>query len=438
MGDSLAVTSDLKNMRVSLLSAGSRGDVQPFLALAWALRERGHNVRLAVPANFLALCAQAGFEAYSLGVDAEAMLASDLGRQALIRGDLLAFAQLLLQVDRLHDAEANRGANAAMEGADVAVSNVLVAERAAAFATKGRIPLALVCAAPLAPTGAFPCPLLTTWNPGIGWLNRWVSELILRLVIWTVRHAIRDLRASLGVVPFRRHALSEADRRGGLVLHAWSEALVERPFDYAPNHLVTGFWGVPPGLRAAMGETELDPAANAWLDAGPRPTFFGFGSMPVQDPQRTLTDIATAAERTGTRALVSAGWSNLNATDTPTLLVRRTFDHARVMPRCAGALHHGGAGTTAASLTAGLPTWVCAVLAEQPWWGARCAALGVGGWSRLRDADADRFTRAIQVLQRPEAIARAAAIGERLRAEDGLATAVSICESVLPTTPPPD
>lgn len=425
-------------MKIALLSAGTRGDVQPFLALAWALRDRGHSVRLAVPANFLTLAALAGFEAFSLGVDAEAMLASDLGRQALLRGDLLAFAQLLLQVDRAHDAEANVGAASAMADADVAVSNLLVAERSSALAAKGRIPLALVCAAPLAPTGAFPSPLLTTWNPRIGWLNRWITDLIFRLVVWTVRKPIRDSRAALGVAPFRRHSLSEADRRGGLVLHAWSEALVERPFDYGANHLVTGFWGVPAGLRAAMGETELDAASTAWLDNGQPPFFFGFGSMPVLDPQRTLADIATAAERTGTRALVSAGWSNLNTTDTPTLLVRRAFDHARVMPRCAGAIHHGGAGTTAASLTAGLPTWVCAVLAEQPWWGSRCAALGVGGWSKLRDANADQFTRAIEVLQRPQAIRQAAAIGERLRAEDGLARAVALCEEALPGTPPPD
>lgn len=424
-------------MKVALLSAGTRGDVQPFLALAWALRERGHTVAMAVPANFVSLCERAGFEAYSLGVDAEAILQSEAGVKALTRGDLLAFAGMLLEVDRKHDAEANAGAAAAMAGADVAVANLLVAERTAAMAAKAGIPIAQVCAAPLAPTVEFPSPLLTTWNPGIGWLNRLSTDLILRAFIWSIRQPLGDLRASLGVAPYRTHTLAEADRRGALVLHAWSEAVVDRPTDYLANHRVTGFWSVPAGLRAALGEASVDPELEAWLDAGTPPIFFGFGSMPVVDPAKTLEDIAVAARETGVRALVGAGWSKLGVVDHEHVFVRSGFDHARVLPRCVGAVHHGGAGTTAASLTAGLPTWVCAVLADQPWWGARCAALGVGGWSHLRKTDADGFTRAIETLQRAEVRERAAAIGERLRGEDGLARAVEIVERVLVGTAPP-
>lgn len=424
-------------MRVALLSAGTRGDVQPFLALAWALRERGHTVALAVPVNFVSLCERAGFEAYSMGVDAEAILRSEAGANALTRGDLWAFAGLLLEVDRKHDAEANAGAAAAMAGANVAVANLLVAERTAAMAAKAGIPMAQVCAAPLAPTAAFPSPLLTTWNPGIGWLNRLSTDLILRAFIWSIREPLGNLRASLNVAPYQNHTLSEADRRGGLVLHGWSEVVAERPADYLENHRVTGFWSVPAGLRSALGEAGQDADLESWLDEGPPPIFFGFGSMPVVDPARTLEDIAVAARETGVRALVGAGWSKLGVVDHTHVLVRSGFDHARVLPRCVAAVHHGGAGTTAASLTAGLPTWVCAVLADQPWWGARCSALGVGGWSHLRKTDADGFTDAIQTLQRAEVRERAAAVGARLRAEDGLARAVELVEQVLPGTAPP-
>nr|BBJ55516.1 hypothetical protein SAVMC3_81450 [Streptomyces avermitilis] len=159
------------------------------------------------------------------------------------------------------------------------------------------------------------------------------------------------------------------------------------------------------------------------------PVFLGFGSMPVLDPPKLLDLIVRAAERTGLRLLVGAGWSDLSGLtgelpDTVRLI--GAIDHDWLFPRCRAVVHHGGAGTTAAGLTAGLPTWIYTVFSDQPFWGDRVARLGAGGYSNFLEFDLDHLTGVLGQLVGEDVRRRAAAIGERLRAEDGVSAAVRL------------
>ncbi|OGQ09703.1 MAG: hypothetical protein A2138_09615 [Deltaproteobacteria bacterium RBG_16_71_12] len=164
--------------------------------------------------------------------------------------------------------------------------------------------------------------------------------------------------------------------------------------------------------------------------------FFGFGSMPVREPERVLSLLGEVSTALGVRALVGAGWSSLASRDaTGRVFVAPAFDHDAILPRCRAAVHHGGAGTTHAALRAGLPAVVCHFLVDQPYWARRLMALGVGARVPYRRLTADRLTHVLRPLLDPAVKARAAALGSALHAEDGAATALGHMATLLGSGP---
>jgi sterol 3beta-glucosyltransferase len=149
--------------------------------------------------------------------------------------------------------------------------------------------------------------------------------------------------------------------------------------------------------------------------------------MPVLEPAKVVGMVARAAELADVRILIGAGWSELPvmAASLPdSVRLIGAIDHDWLFPQCRAVIHHGGVGTTAAGLTAGCPTWIFSVFGEQPFWGHRVAQLGVGGYRRFVDFDLDHLTGALRELAREDVQKRAAALGDRLRTEDGVTEAV--------------
>jgi sterol 3beta-glucosyltransferase len=155
--------------------------------------------------------------------------------------------------------------------------------------------------------------------------------------------------------------------------------------------------------------------------------------MPVLEPEKVADMVTQAARLTGQRILIGEGWSDLSglAASLPEdVRLTGAIDHDWLFPRCRAVIHHGGMGTTAAGLIAGRATWIFAVFADQPFWGHRVAGLGVGGYRRFVDFDLDHLTTALREVVREDVQQRASALGERLRAEDGLADAARIVEKI--------
>lgn len=416
-------------MRLAILTGGTRGDVQPFLSLAWTLQQRGHDVVLCLPDNFVGVCERAGLRARPLGLNAEAILNTESSRQAMARGDVFAFLRMLDDANREFSLAADAAVRETTADTTGILANSLLVERAAVVGEVTGQRLASAHVYPMVSTAAWANALLPLRSFGLGWLNRWTADLLPRLAAWKMGPEINAFRASYGLGPMKKSALEASFTGEAPVIQAFSERVVPRPADWGSSVHVTGWWDVPGPLRAALGEDRVDPDLDAWLQAGPPPVFFGFGSMPILDPPRFLAAIRAVVQTQGVRALVGAGWSALAGANEPALFVAPAFDHSQVLPRCVAAVHHGGSHTTFASLRAGLPTHIASVIADQPFWGRRVRDLGVGSTGAFRKLDEAGLQRAIAGLLRPEVRQRAAALGEQLRREDGLAEAVRIVEA---------
>jgi sterol 3beta-glucosyltransferase len=226
----------------------------------------------------------------------------------------------------------------------------------------------------------------------------------------------------------RGSSVTRSEARRTLTLHLYSAVLQPRPQDWPAHHVITGFMALDKETRARIGEQAPPAGLQQWLDAGPPPVFLGFGSMPVGDPARMLALVEEVARTLDVRCLVGAAWSGIGAsgisasdTSGARVFVAAGFDHDTILPRCAAAVHHGGAGTTHAAVRAGLPSVVCHFLVDQPYWGRRLIAHGIGARLSFHTLHAEQLIAALRPLLAPKVKARAEALGAAVRAEDGVA-----------------
>jgi sterol 3beta-glucosyltransferase len=211
-----------------------------------------------------------------------------------------------------------------------------------------------------------------------------------------------------------------------LLLHANSQALLPRPADWPAHAVTTGFWRLPPATVWAP-----PPALQAFLDAGPPPVYVGFGSMAGCDAEGLARLVIKALALAGLRGVLARGWGGLQAAAVPAHVhLIDEAPHDRLLPLMAAVVHHGGAGTTAAGLLAGRPTVICPFFGDQPFWGRVVHGAGLGPAPiPQRKLTPARLAAAMQQAVGSEAMRNAAAaMGQRLRMEDGVGNAVAQLE----------
>lgn len=418
-------------MKVVLLTAGSRGDVQPFIALAREVQRNGHDVTLAGPADARELVSGYGVPFASLGVDYQAMLKDPkmggavLGRpSAIVRAMREARKQMHSLLD--HAWTASQGADAVVFHPK-ALAGSHIAETLS-------IPCFLAIPAPLlTPTQEFPVPIGALANLDLGPLNRATYRLG-QLAALPYHGIIDRWRGNtLGLPP--RSRLSSPFSVGGKpppVLYAFSETMVPRALDWPEDVHVTGFWL----LDDEMAEYEPPAAVRAFLEDGEPPVYIGFGSMTGGDSKRTTGVVLEAVGRAGGRAILSVGWGGLRPPDVPgNVLVVTSMPHQWLFPRCAAVVHHGGAGTTATGLHAGRPTVICPYFGDQLFWGQRVHSAGAGPapipQKRLRASELSQAIRT--AVSDPLMRKRAEDLGIALRGENGARRAAQlILEAISP------
>lgn len=409
-------------MRVAILSAGTRGDVQPYLVLGEELRSRGHEVKMLCSVNLRAMVQRAGFSAEPIPFDSHAFLLSPEGRKILGAGSTLRFLRELRRLDGATSNETNAAVLRAVTDADVIVSGLILSYRAAFLARSLGRPLVLAYTFPVEPTAAYPSPFASLPLPPLQAARR-LSHRIFELMAWlAAAPSLRQLGAQLG----QSRALPGHSRRlratATPTLNLISPLVIPEPPDW-PAH-VRNVGSVKPSLqlRARIGEGAIDSELAAWLAEGEPPLFFGFGSMPVVDPAGTLALIRRAARRLRSRALIGAGWTHYGAPPgrlSEQLYITGPIDHDLVLRRCSAAIHHGGAGTTHAAIRAGVPALVTPMFADQLLWARRVRDLGIGALIPFRRLSDARLQAGLEAVLAAPLRRRAAAIGRAVDAERG-------------------
>jgi len=420
-------------MRVVFFSYGTRGDAQPQVALAAGLQERGFETRVAAPENLRGFVERSGVAYAPLHGNSQAILESPEGQRWLRSGNVREFTNSVARINRELDPHIFASGLDAARGADLIVGGTLIEELSVTLAEHLRVPFTFAHTIPLEPTGAFPCPLVTTANLPFAFLNRATWGLFRRLVFPLHRDAINVFRRQLGLPPQVATAVGGARELGVPVLQLWSRHLVPHAADADARAVTTGSIRLPAAVRARLGEAVPPPDLLTWLAEGPPPVYVGFGSMPMPTLESFGRDVLSLAEELDLRFLVCGGWNDTDAVHQlagPRMQIVRSVDHGWIFPRCAVVVHHGGAGTTFAAAEAGVPSVVCSFFADQPFWGSRVAALGAGAHVPFASLTRSTLRSALRRALREETRSRAAALGRQLRAEDGNARALDALERI--------
>lgn len=405
--------------RVVIFAAGSRGDIQPCVALGRALRARGDDVRLVASARYSPMAA--GLELVPLTADPMEILESDAGQELLAGGRnpvkfLGGFRRILGPMAERLLAECSD----ACKGADLILGPTLGFLPRHIGEHRG-IPWALIHFQPSRATGAFPHPFVPQARLFGPWGNRASFHVVDQLAWQLSRPFINPWRdEALGL---RRLPVWGGRTDGGPVLACFSPAVVPRPRDWADDVNLTGYW--------FLDEPAWEPPQELaeFLEAGPPPVYVGFGSMVPKDAEMTRMVVRTALRLAGVRGIVQG---DPDESDEHVFSVR-DVPHAWLFPRTSAVVHHGGAGTTAAGLRAGAPTVVCPFFGDQPYWGERVAALGAGPAPLpFRAMTVPRLAGRIRRAVEDRGMAdRAGDVGRRIRDEDGVGRALEIIDSLL-------
>ncbi|MEW2303331.1 glycosyltransferase [Streptomyces sp. NPDC006655] len=393
-------------MRILIITAGSRGDVAPFTGLGRRLSDVGHQVTVAAHPSLAALVGGCGLGYRPVQGDPQGLI-RDLARAAS-RDEAQALTRAYA------DGLADGVAEAVAGGADLLLTAFGPAPLSRTAGDAFGVPVIGTYLAPSFATGEFPLPNAR----GIDDLgpegNLAAGRDVLKRAEGVFAGAVTRLRARLGLPADAPSA--PVDVRP--VFHGFSPLVVPRPEDWPSWVEVAGYWwpARPDGWQ---------PPAELvdFLQAGPPPVFIGFGSMAAGQGERLSELAAAAVKQAGVRAVVQAGWADVDGSGADVLSIG-DVPHDWLFPRTAAVVHHAGAGTTAAGLRAGVPAVPVPVMADQPFWASRLHALGVAPRPvPFRELTAEALGDAITAcLSEPSHRRLAAELARGIAAEDGTAS----------------
>jgi sterol 3beta-glucosyltransferase len=416
-------------MHIAVLAIGSRGDVQPLLALGAGLQRTGrHKVRFIAPDDFGALAREHGLDFAPLGMNMRQLLATgDLGAGMESGRNTLLWLWQILRTMRPTFERLMEHTWLACQGAETIVFSTM-GLGAYHVAEKLGVPCCWAIPFPgMVRTRAFPSMAFPALRLG-GAYNLWTHALAEQFIQGLTGRFINRWRRErhLPAIPLGRWPYSQLHGQPLLVLYSFSPIVVPKPPDWGAHVHVTGYWFLDPA-------PDWQPPAGLvdFLEAGPPPVCVGFGSMAHRNPQQTTHLVREALERAGQRGVLVTGWGGLYPS--ADLFTLDAIPHAWLFPRMAAVVHHGGSGTTGAGLRAGVPSVLVPHIGDQPLWARRVRELGVGPRpTPRRRLTAERLAAAItSAVTDVDMRARAAALGERIRAEDGVGRAVGIIERSL-------
>src|SRR5882757_265996 len=407
-------------MKFALAVHGTRGDVEPCAAVGLELQRRGHEVCVAVPPDMLRFVESAGLTPVCYGPDAQAMHEEDFVHN--FWNITTPIKVVRAGKEYLSQVWADMGTTLASlaDGADLLLTGMIQQGLAVNVAEFYGIPLAALHSFPVRVNGRLlpmvPPPVTRSAVSALWWLH------------WRMTRAAEDAqRRELGLPPITTPSTRRITERESLDIQAYDELCFPGLADD---------WAKCAGLRPFVGAltmelpTDADDEVASWIAAGTPPIYFGFGSMPVQALAETVAMISGACWQLGERALICTSANDgAGIPDRGHVKLVRAINHAAVLPSCRAVVHHGGAGTTAAGMRAGVPTLILWVTADQPIWAAQVKRLKVGSARRFSATTQQSLVCDVLSILTPEYVDRAREVATRMtKPEASVATAADLLE----------
>lgn len=395
-------------MKFAVASYGTRGDIEPCLAIGRELMRRGHSVRMAVPPNLVDLAEAAGLSAIAYGPDMHDFWSDEFIRdffKNFLRGPVTlireAWEPVLKNWQEMSSALMSVGA-----GADLLFTGQLYQDLAINVADYYGIPMATLHYIPMRPNGRLlprvPGPLVRTGMAVYDWM------------CWRMNKKAEDRqRRELGLPTATVASPRRIAERGSLEIQAYDEVCFPGLAEEWAK------WG---GQRPFVGSltmelpTDFDDEVLSWIGQGTPPICFGFGSMPVaESPADTVEMIGAACAELGERALICSGWSDFSNVPHPDhVKVVGVVNYTKIFPACRAVVHHGGSGTTAAGLRAGIPSLILWTAGDQPLWGSHIKQLKVGTSRRFSATTPETLVADLRKILAPEYLTRARELSSRM------------------------
>jgi sterol 3beta-glucosyltransferase len=410
---------------ITLLTTGTRGDTQPYIALGVELKKAGHHVRVAAFETFENFVKDFGLEFCRVRGDVSKVASGAVGKNAMKADNPLKLAISFKELQSLVFELQQDFYNACI-GPDVIVYHPGAAI-GYFIAQRLQIPSVLAAPFPMIPTKEYPS-LIFYDKPRFGKTYNLLTHKIFEQVMWFAsRSPIGQFwKRQFGKAPAHfSNPFPRQDSQRYPTILSCSNYVFPRPGDWSPHVHSTGYWFLDeePGWQPSA-------ALLDFLQHGTPPVYVGFGSTGDRSAAAQTTDLVIEAlRRSGQRGILATGWGGISKMDSlpETVFILESAPHSWLFPRMAAVVHHGGAGTTAAGLRAGVSSVIISGGNDTPAWGQRVFELGVGPQPIARKKlTAENLAEAIRFALTPSIREAARALGTKIQGERGTETAVQV------------
>lgn len=415
-------------MNIGIFTYGTRGDLQPYVALALGLMDKGHTVTVSATEDFKDFVEGFGVAFQPLWGNAETMMNSAEGQHILQTENAIKLMKYYFKVLHNNRAPLRKSYYEAISKVDYVIANSMTLPFVSTIAEKQNKKIALTYfMPPVVPTSEFPLGDFDFLN--FSWYNKLTYKIAQGFFWQFIKNDTNEYRKELGLPELKENLITYLDKQKILDLYCISPTLIPPPKDWENHHKITGFINIAKQKRDSHFLDKPSPELTEWLNKGAPPVYIGFGSNGVGNTDKFLEIIAEVLDKTNERILFCTGWSKFeNLPAHKNLFVAKYVNHETILPQCKLGIFHGGSGTLATMLRHNLPVIIISFYTDQPTWGKIVERKKSGIHIPVKHLTAAKLISAISKVQLHEIKHNVNEIGKQLREENGLQNAVTEIE----------